>query len=255
MKNVAINDVAFLVVSCDKYSNLWEAFFTLLNKYWPDIQFKLYLLNNFKSFSWPNLKVINVGEDVSYSDNLNKALEKLPQNYIFLWLEDLFISEKVNNERVMDFLSEFQKNEGGYLNLAADMPISYEKNIGSEIGIIPKGVKYRSAIGSTIYRRDTLKKLLIKGASAWELDKSRISDTLEEKFFALNSISVKNPPIKYKNVLIKGKWAWGVKSFFYSEGLEKLLPLREFESSFSFLYAKAYNFRLFFYRLFRIYWK
>ena len=48
-----------------------------------------------------------------------------------------------------------------------------------------------------------MKKLLIKGASAWELDKSRISDTLEEKFFALNSISVKNPPIKYKNVLLK----------------------------------------------------
>ena len=44
------DDVAFLIVSCDRYSDLWEAFFTLLSKYWPDKNFHTYLLSNKKKF-------------------------------------------------------------------------------------------------------------------------------------------------------------------------------------------------------------
>ena len=160
------DDVAFLIVSCDRYSDLWEAFFHFAFKILKhDKNFHTYLLSNKKNFSWPNLKVINTGEDKSYSDNLSKALEFIEEKWIFLWLEDLFITEKVENNRINNLIEDFKRKKGGYLNLASDMPLSYKPLKDSEFGIIPKGVKYRSAIGATIYRKEVLEKLLMKGFS------------------------------------------------------------------------------------------
>lgn len=255
MRKDVNDDVAFLIVSCDRYSDLWEAFFTLLSKYWPDKNFNTYLLSNKKNFSWPNLKVINTGEDKSYSDNLSKALEFIQEKWIFLWLEDLFITEKVENNRINNLIEDFKRKKGGYLNLASDMPLSYKPLKDSEFGMIPKGVKYRSAIGATIYRKEVLEKLLIEGASAWELDKSEKSNTLDENFFALSPDNVKQPPIRYLNVLIRGKWAKGVKKFLIKEGFERLLDNRSQESFGSYLYAKIYLFRLEVYKFLKIYWK
>lgn len=255
MKQHKSSEIAFLVVSCDKYSDLWEPFFILLNKYWPDISFKVYLLSNFKNFSWNEVNLLKIGEDVSYSDNLIKALEKISEKWIFLWLEDLFICEKVDDQRINKIINDFIKMNGGYLNVAPDMPISYENKKDLEIGYLPKGIRYRSAIGATLYKKTTLNKLLIKGASAWELDKSRISDSLEESFFALNKNSSKTPPIKYINVLIRGKWAWQSKVFLKFEGLQEILSNRRFETFFSFVYAKLYKFYLNLYKRLGIYWK
>jgi len=247
--------VAFLVVSCDKYSDLWDPFFTLLDKYWPDITFKIYLLSNKKNFSWPDVNLLKIGEDISYADNLSKALEKISEEWIFLWLEDLFISKKVDNMRLKKIINDFIKMKGGYLNFAPDMPLSYEIQKGKEIGHLPKGIRYRSAIGATLYKKNTLNKLLVKGASAWDLDKSKISDSLDEQFFALNKASSLIPPIKYINVLIRGRWAWNANVFLKSEGFQKLLSKRKFETFFSFIYAKLYNFYLSLYKNFDIYWK
>ena len=119
-----------------------------------------------------NLKVINTGEDKSYSDNLSKALEFIEEKWIFLWLEDLFITEKVENNRINNLIEDLRK-KGGYLNLASDMPLSYKPLKDSEFGIIPKGVKYRSAIGATIYRKEVLEKLLIEELQHGSLIKAK----------------------------------------------------------------------------------
>ena len=45
-------------------------------------------------------------------------------------------------------------------------------------GELPKGIRYRSAIGATLYHKSTLKKLLTQGLHAWDIDKSNLSDSL-----------------------------------------------------------------------------
>ncbi len=248
-------DTAFVVVSCDKYSELWNPFFKCLSKYWLDCPFEKYLITNHLETNHENVKILKIGEDKSYSDNLRTALENIDYEWIILWLDDVFIADFVDTKRLMHILMHVKKNGAGYLKLAADMPMAYEPDPGEEVGHLPKGIRYRSAIGCTLYRKSTLLKLLIPNSSAWDLDRSRIADELSEPFYALTPSASRKPPIKYSHLLIKGRWILESLPFLRKEGFEKLIQWRESESILNYIYAKLYLTRLFFYRWCRVYWR
>ena len=244
-----------LVVSCDRYADLWEPCFRLLDKYWPDRQFDVYLMSNFLNFEWPGVRVIQVGEDVSYADNLRTAIAHIPEEWILLWLEDLLLCAPVDDARVMSIIAQAQSRGAGYLKLSPDMPLSYDAPEGAEIGPVPKGVRYRAAIGASFYSRATLLKLLTPGASAWDLDRSGVCDALSEEFLSLTVASSKRPPIPHRNAVIKGRWTLGTKSFLRSEGLAEHLVGRRLESAASVAYRQVYLARLAVLRFFRMHWQ
>ncbi len=41
------SELAILVCSCDKYADVWEPFFKLFFKFWPDCPYPIYLLSNY----------------------------------------------------------------------------------------------------------------------------------------------------------------------------------------------------------------
>lgn len=249
------SDTAFVVVSCDKYSTLWEPFFTCLSKYWPDCPFDKFLVSNHLDVSDKSVTVVKIGDDKSYSDNLRIALEQIDYEWIILWLDDVFISDNVQTERLIHILTHVKQSGAVYLKLAADMPMAYLPDPGEEVGPLPKGIKYRSAIGCTLYKKNTLLKLLTPKASAWDLDRSTIADGLPEPFYALTPSASLNPPIKYSHLLIKGRWLIDSLPFLRREGLDELKRWREVQSISDYIYARTYWARLYFYRLFRIYWR
>ena len=244
-----------LVVSCDRYSDLWKPCFQLLDRYWPDRSFDVYLMTNSLEFDWPGVNVIQVGDDVSYADNLRKAIARIPEDWILLWLEDLLLSSPVNNDRVMSIISAAQRRDAGYLKLSRDMPLSYESGVPEEVAPLPKGVRYRAAIGVCMYHRPTLMRLLTPGASAWDLDKSNACDDLSEDFLALTAESAKKPPITYVNALIKGRWSFGTMSFLKSEGLDLHGGNRRRETITSLAYRKLFVWRLALFKTLRMHWR
>jgi len=248
-------DTAFVVVSCDKYSALWEPFFKCLTKYWPDCPFDKYLVSNHLDLSDKSAVVVKVGEDKSYSDNLRLALEKINYEWIILWLDDVFIADTVDTGRLLHILEHVKRRGAGYLKLAADMPMAYKPDPGEEVGQLPKGIKYRSAIGCTLYRKTTLLKLLTPNASAWDLDRSEIADQLDEPFYALTPSSSKKPPIKYSHLLVKGRWLLDSLPFMWRENLHDLRRWRKTQTVWEYTYAQMYLVRLYFYRLLKVYWK
>lgn len=252
---VAATRVAMLVVSCDRYADMWAPCFRLLDKYWPDREFDMYLMTNTLGFSWPGVSVIRVGDDVSYADNLRAAVAQIPHEWILLWLEDLLVSAPVDNRRVMSMIEATQRRSAGYLKLSPDMPLSYDTSTTDEVGPVPKGVKYRAAIGASFYRRSTLEQLLMRGASAWDLDRSTVCDELPEEFLSLKPRSASKPPVPYVNALIKGKWSVEALPFLRSEGFADVLLSRRRESGGSVLYRRLYALRLLVMRLFRVHWR
>ena len=55
-----MHDIALLVPSCDRYSDLWEPFFLNLKKKWPNLPFRVCLVANEKPFQFPGVEVIHV---------------------------------------------------------------------------------------------------------------------------------------------------------------------------------------------------
>lgn len=247
--------IAMVVVSCDRYSDLWVPCFRLLDKYWPDRDFDVYLMSNFLDFDWPGVKVIKVGDDISYADNLRLAVEHVPEQWLLLWLEDLLLCSPVNGSRIAAIFGAAQRRGAGYLKVSPDMPLSYESAGSDEVGPVPRGVRYRAAIGASFYQRSTLLKLLKPGASAWDLDRSSICDELPEEFLALTKESAREPPIPHLNAVIKGRWTLGTRRFLKSQGLGENLNRRRAESIASVLYRKAFVLRLAVLKWLRVYWR
>lgn len=216
-----------MVVSCDKYADLWDPFFHSLRKNWPDCPYAVYLVTNHKDYNAPGVTVIKVGDDLSYSDNLEAAISQITEPWTILWLEDIFIAKPVDTHRLQDIIAQAQALPVGYLKLSTDLPLSYDGAPGQEIGPLPKGIRYRSAIGLSLYNVETLKKLLIPGASAWDLDKSTLSNDLDEAFYALTSKAARRPPIPILNAVIKGRWQRPAISFLRNEGFAHLIKNRE----------------------------
>ena len=253
IKRESVADVALVVVSCDRYSDLWVPFFSLHRKYWPDNPYKTYLIANERDVDFPGVENIKVGPDISYGDNLLKALAIIPERWVILWLDDLFLYDRVDSYAVEGIVNEFRKFGCGYLKMSSDMPYSF--STGGVIGPLPKGIRYRTAIGIGLYERTTLAKLISPGASAWDIDKSRNSDLLPDPIYSLTPSGSKRPPFRYKNVLIRGKVSYRAWLFLRREKLEGIRERRGFESIKSFLYGVAYALMIKGYETLRVYWR
>jgi len=248
------NNIALIVVSCDKYQDLWEPFFHLFFKYWPDCPYQIYLTSNTLTYPDERVSPILIGPDSDYSSNLLNIIGQVNKPWIILWFEDCFLTGQLDTKRFVRLISLAQSKDVGYFKLTVDVPVVYTKSKNEEIAPIPKYVKYRSGIGLALYKKETLIKLLKPGETAWEHDKSSRSNLLEDKFYGLSSFLRKNPLIPVINSVIKGHWAYKMKRFFKSEGLDQYINSRPNQSLLSYLYECMYNLRLDVYVFFRKYW-
>lgn len=254
MESTPANAVAFMVVSCDKYSDLWDPFFHCLRKYWPDCPYSVYLLTNHKSYDAPGVTVLNIGDDQSYSDNLRTGISQISEPWLIMFVEDAFIGERVDTRRFQSIIADAQSIPVGYLKITPDLPLSYEYEPGREIGPIPKGVRYRSAVGMALYKVETLEKLLTPGASAWDLDTSTISNEMDEPFYALTSQAARRPLMKWVHGVIKGRWTWEAIPFLKKEGFGDRLKGRERVGIKSILYVKLFKLHNFAFRAMKKHW-
>ena len=245
---------AFLIVSCDAYSDLWEPFFHCFFKYWPDCPYQIYLSSNFKEFPDKRVKTICIGEDSDYSTNLILILKHIKENNLIFWFEDVFLAGKVDSQRIASLVSKLINNDISYLKLSYDYPWVYSSSLIDSIGPIPKGVKYRGAVGMAFYNKLLLKKMLVPGQSAWQMDKSDVSNEMEESFYALTTKGLKNPPFEYEHAVIKGKWCYHTPQFLKNEGLGHCISNRQRQSLKDHLYVKLFWYRLKMFQFFKMHW-
>lgn len=255
MRGPASDEVAFVVVSCDKYSDLWDPFFHCLRKFWPDCPYRVYLVTNHKHYGADDVTTVRVGDDRSYSDNLRVAVDQVAEPWMILWLEDVLFSKPVDTRRVQRIIAKAQAIPVGYLKLSPDLPLSYDDDHGEEIGPIPRGVRYRSAVGLSFYQASTLDQLLTPGASAWDLDTSTISDELPQPFYALTRRTAKHPPFVWQHAVIKGRWCWPVIDFLAREGFSDLIGHRKKLGLRSLLYLKLFKLHNAIYRTLKLHWR
>lgn len=251
----AEDSVGFVVVSCDRYADLWDAFFHCQRRYWPDLPYPVYLTTNHKDYDAPDVTVVKVGNDQCYADNIRAALEQVEEPWVILWLEDAFLSRRVDTARLARIVERAQAVPVGYLKLSTDLPLSYDYSFDREIGPIPKGIRYRSAVGLSLYHVDTLKKLLVPGASAWDLDVSAKSNELDEPFFALTSRAAWRPVIDYVNGVNKGRWNWFAVPFLKKQGFGHIINGRNRLGPMGGLYIIGFRMHNWAYRLARKYWR
>jgi hypothetical protein len=191
---------AILVLSCDKYSDLWGPFFSLFWRFWPDCPFTLYLLSNTIGVDDKRVKNLLVGKDISWSDNLINSLNQLKEHYILLFMDDLFLIESVKTDKFIKLLKTTFEINAKYVTM--DPLYKPDKHFNDLVGLISKGAIYRASTVLTIWDRSVLLELLKNGESAWDFEiYGTIRSDKYDDFYATCD--------NYFNVIngvIKGKW-------------------------------------------------
>jgi hypothetical protein len=202
MNSSSTNKIAVLVISCDKYSDLWEPCAKIFNKYWPDCPYDKYLASNTKEFEAYGFSPILAGDDKTWSQGLKNVLTKLQERYeyVFTLLEDYYFIDKLDNDYMTKMFDSFVLAEGNFLRLKKILwpKITYFNEF---FGETENYTPYRQTCVFTLWKISTLTKILKVEENAWEFEKIGVKRGFQyNKFFCV----YKNK-FKTINVVIKGE--------------------------------------------------
>lgn len=194
------NKIAVMVISCDKYSDLWEPCIKMFNKFWPDCVYDKFLISNFKEYSVAGFKSILIGQDKSWSNGLKIALKNIESEYeyVFTMVEDYFFIENIDSSYVARMFDSFIEKDGNFLSLFR-LPSKLDP-INEYFGELENNIPYRQSVGFTLWKLRTLYDILDENENAWEFEKNGVLRGFRyDKFYG----SYKN--YKVLNLVIKGK--------------------------------------------------
>lgn len=97
---------SLVIMSCDAYEDLWDVFFTLKDKYWSCCPYKTYLITETKDSKYcETIKVQG-----TWTERLRKALEIIDTEYVIFMMDDFFIREYVDQERIDKIFNHFKND-------------------------------------------------------------------------------------------------------------------------------------------------
>lgn len=177
--------IAYAVLSCDPYSDIWDAYGEMFERFWPDCPFDHYLVSHKKSFDKHGFKPILLGEDVSWSHGLLVLLDELEKKgyeYAMIAFDDFLICQKVDTELVTKEIDKFIEEGGQCLRFD---PIKttrcYKHNeLYGKMGV---KVPYRVVLGFTLWNIKVLRQITIEGESAWQFEKNATERSFDFKDF------------------------------------------------------------------------
>jgi hypothetical protein len=197
--------LSIVVVSCDRYADVWPVFFAAFRRYWPDCPYSVYLTSNTRSISEDDVISICTGPDQGWSNGLKSALMRVPTPYILALQEDFLLKARVSNSEIGRCLEALVQLDGAYLRLAPIPSPSIRIPSFPMIGEIPRGAPYRASNQAAIWRREVLLSLLRPGENPWEgeIRASVRSDSVPNGFF-----SCWVPVLNYEGhgAIVRGRW-------------------------------------------------
>lgn len=191
-----------LIISCDRYADLWRPFFELFFQRWPDCPGPVYLGSNFQRYDDPRVETLRVGADVNWAAGVRLMLDRVAGEYAIVMLEDFLLMEKVDNDRIERLADIAAAEQLGCLRLFSIFPPETATTY-PELGSFAPGDKWRITAQAAIWRIDTLRRLLVPGFSAWdfELVGSQMSEYMPDPIWG-----VMRPALVYDHAVEKGKW-------------------------------------------------
>lgn len=171
-------DMAIVINGYDGCKDLWDHYFELLNTYWPDRSFPVYLVNNELRPEYDNVSILNCGPDADWSQKVKVALDRIDAQYICLLLEDFFTGSKIDNEEIVSIVRFIKEENIRYYKLKnlSKIKSSHYKGI-QHLYTIPENMEYGISLQPAVWERNFLAKLVGSGNyNAWQFEFARIAE-------------------------------------------------------------------------------
>lgn len=198
-----MSNVAILIPSCDKYSDLWKPFFDIFWRRWPDCPYPVYLGSNSQTYPDDRVKNLSIGEDESWAVGVTRMLDEIPATHIILILEDFFLVDDVDTGEVERVVKIAMDNQVACLRLRANEGPTHALAGHPGIGRFAVGEPYRVSAQAAVWDVSQMRKLLLPEFSAWDFEHtgSYLSDHMGLKLWG-----VFGAVVNYRHVVEKGRW-------------------------------------------------
>lgn len=196
-----VNDLAIVVMSCDKNKWMLDVFFEFFVKYWDNCEYPIYLSVDSIDYKYEDLDiyVVNGGmEGTKWCSRLKKTLSVIEEDYILLLLDDFMIEEKVDLKLLTKYLDRVKYNKCSNIVLTTVYPeANYTDSKYKEWYHRYRYGRYKTSLQCGIWDKKVMQNLLVNNENAWEFEIfGNIRSFLErDMFYSLSDISYK--PIVY----------------------------------------------------------
>ncbi|MCX6312166.1 MAG: hypothetical protein NT084_11095 [Bacteroidetes bacterium] len=170
------NNTAVVVLSCDKYADIWAPFFAFFNKFWPECPYKIYLGSNTLGFSDNKIQTIKSGEPFNWTADTRAILEQIKEKYVIVLLEDYFLYTNVD-QGTLDRCVEMMEKEHAVFFRIGCFPsdhfsdYAYDKIKGNEwCGRTRIDAKYAINLQAGIWNREEFISLLKDDENPWQFE-------------------------------------------------------------------------------------
>ena len=217
--------MVIMVLSCDKYEDVWDNFFSIKDKFWPDCNFQWYLVTESKHYHRND--VITINSEGNWSTRLRNAVRSVNSKYICTFLDDYFIVDAVDNGHINYLVDYVDEHKVSFLNMDDGFD-HIQRNPGLQeyddnLLIIPKHLHYGIDTAGAIWDKDFLLEKLGDGDySAWqfELDRCIEADSPEGLDGLLLLDKKQSLNISKIPVIIQGAYYPPALKFFRDKGIQ-----------------------------------
>lgn len=191
----------------DPYSDVWEDYFNLMNRYWNDIYMPVYFVTQNKSCPCKEVTTIQCG-DLGWIPRLKKALQQIDSKYVYVTVEDFFYAKKIDNDQFKKAVEHMEKYNIMYYRLIG-YPYSLKNFHGiKKLKCINKrsesGINLQPSIWNRKYLLDIIRNSDYNNPFEFEFAQTLRSRESEGGYFEDCVVDV-SKIIDYRNELIKGK--------------------------------------------------
>lgn len=195
--------VAIYIPSCDAYSDLWDPFFELLWRHWPDCPFKIYLGSNTQEFADARVVTLKSDKGLVWADRCLDHLGQISEPVVLLWLEDFFLRRRVDTSLLLMAVRDFTCLDARVFRLVS-RPAPRQLLTGKYYGELEVGAAYRISTQAALWSKEFLKSMIVAGESIWqfEIKGSRRSDRFGTGFYGVDKDLL---PYRH-HVVERGRW-------------------------------------------------
>lgn len=165
--------ITMLISSCDAYSDLWDGHIELLNRNWPERDFKVLLVTDKPTDrTYKGVEIVAAGAGVEMPQRIAYALDRVETPYVLLTLDDYYPVNQVREENISSLLDQMGELEIDYLRLFK-RPMPKRKILGHEgLYWVDLDGNYRVNLYAGIWKAEFLKATVEEELNAWQYEVS-----------------------------------------------------------------------------------
>jgi hypothetical protein len=212
--------MSLLVMSCDRYADLWNPMSDCLKRFWPDCPYEILLstesLNPAPETAFH--RVIHSGS-TAWSGRLLDSLNAIETPYTMLLLDDLWPCQSISTAAIEQILNLMERDAIGDVHLRNEGTDQRDYEKDSAYRVYTSGAPYRISASASVWNTAFLKSVLRPEESAWEFE--RIGSYREEAL-ELPVLVCKNSPLSVvcdSGAVEQGKWEPRALAFAKEQGI------------------------------------